>query len=139
INGQGVEALVFEGDKGIQERLGQHLRSLYQAEQQAIYGGMLRSTLAGQDEDFRMLNSLLNRVSTFKLLLQAQLMLFYPETMLDSDDVRAMLAGQSGLLDENLIRRFRSGNAAISEIHQAGMARLDRFQALWKQQPESVV
>jgi hypothetical protein len=139
ITGQGVEALEFEGDKSIQERLGQHLRTLYQAEQQAIYGGMLRSTLAAEDEDFRMLNSLLNRVSTFKMLLQAQLMLFYPETMLDSDDVRAMLAGQSGLLDENLIRRFRSNNAAISEIHQAGMARLDRFQSLWKQQPEAVV
>src|SRR5690606_20355462 len=93
ITGHGVEAIAFEGDKGIWERLGQHLRTLYQAEQQAIYGGMLRSTLNTAEEDFRMLNVLLNRVSTFKALLQAELMLFYPETMLDSDDIRAMLAG----------------------------------------------
>ncbi|HET6564968.1 MAG TPA: hypothetical protein VFG52_06100, partial [Xanthomonadales bacterium] len=139
ITGHGVEAIEFEGDKGIKQRLGQHLRSLYQAEQQAIYGGMLSSTLGSNDEDFRMLNSLLHRVSTYKSLLQAELMLFYPETMLDSDEIRAMLVGQSGLLDDSAIRRFRSNNAAISEIHQAGLARLDRFQALWKQQPEAVV
>lgn len=138
ITGHGVEAMAVEADKRIHEHLGHHLRSLYQDEQQAIYGGMLRSTVTAE-EDFRMLNALLNRVSTFKALLQAELMLFYPETMLDSDDIRAMLAGQSGLLDETIIRRFRSNNAAISEIHQAGLARLDRFQALWKQQPEAVV
>lgn len=138
LTGHGVETIGFDADKSIKERLGQHLRSLYQAEQQAIYGGMLRSTLA-DTEDFRMLNALLNRVSTYKTLLQAELVLFYPETMLDSDEIRAMLAGQSGLLDETIIRRFRSNNAAISEIHQAGLARLDRFQAMWKQQPEAVV
>jgi len=128
----------FKADESIHERLGHHLRSLYQDEQQAIYGGMLRSTLTAE-EDFRMLNALLNRVSTFKALLQAELTLFYPGTMLDSDEIRAMLAGQNGLLDETIIRRFRSNNTAISEIHQAGLARLDRFQALWKQQPEAVV
>jgi len=139
ITGHGVEPISFEADKGIHERLGQHLSSLYQAEQQAIYGGMLRSSLSNVEEDFRMLNSLLHRVTTFKDLLRAQLVLFYPETMLDSDEVRAMLEGQNGLLDEAIIRRFRSNNAAIKEIHEAGLSRLDRFQALWKQQPESVV
>ncbi|MDZ4731821.1 MAG: hypothetical protein SH820_17975 [Xanthomonadales bacterium] len=139
ITGHGVSPIEFEADKGIYDRLGQHLRTLYQAEQQAIYGGMLRSTQSDNIEDFRMLNALLNRVTTFKALLQAELVLFYPETMLDSDDIRAMLEGQGGLLDENIIRRFRASNAAISEIHQAGLTRLDRFQALWKQQPEAVV
>ncbi len=139
ITGHGVRPIAFEVDKGIYDRLGEHLRSLYQAEQQAIYGGMLRSTLSNRNDDFRMLNTLLHRVTTFKALLQAELVLFYPETMLDSDEIRAMLEGQNGLLDETIIRRFRSNNAAISEIHAAGLARLDRFQALWKQQPEAVV
>ncbi len=139
ITGHGVNAIEFDSDEGLFDRLGQHLRTLYQAEQQAIYGGMLRSTLSSSQEDFGMLNSLLNRVTTFKALLQAELVLFYPETMLDSDDIRAMLEGQGGLLDENIIRRFRSNNAAISEILQAGLTRLDRFQTLWKQQPEPVL
>lgn len=139
ITGQGVSPLVFEGDKGILDRLGQHLRSLYQTEQQAIYGGMLSSTLSRDDDEFRKLNTLLHRVTTYKSLLQAVLTLFYPETMLGSDEVRAMLEGQNGLLDEVIIRRFRSNDAAISAIHEAGLNRLDRFQALWTQQPESVV
>lgn len=139
ITGHGVSPIEFEPDRGIYDRLSQHMRTLYQSEQQAIYGGMLRSTQSPGFEDFRMLNTLLNRVTTFKALLQAELVLFYPETILDSDDIRAMLEGQGGLLDENIIRRFRSSNAAISEIHQAGLARLDRFHTLWKQQPDAVI
>jgi hypothetical protein len=139
ITGMGVRPIEFETDRTIYDRLGQHLHSLYQAEQQAIYGGMLRASQSSSDEDFRMLNALLDRVTTYKSLLQAILILFYPETILDSDEIRGMLAGQGGLLDEAIIRRFRSNNAAISEIHQAGLARVDRFHALWKQTPESVV
>jgi hypothetical protein len=139
ITGQDVQPISFDVDKGIFDRLDQHLHALYQAEQQAIYGGMLHSTLSSADEDFRMLNSLLHRVSTFKSLLQSELALFYPETMLGSDSIRALLEGQNGLLDESIIRRFRSNNAAISEIHNAGLARVDQFQTLWKEQPEVVV
>jgi hypothetical protein len=104
-----------------------------------MYGGMLRSSVTAEDEDFRMLNQLMNRVTTFKALLRAQLIVFYPESMLDSDAIRGMLEGQGGLLDETIIRRFRANNSAISEIRQAGLARLDRFQALWKQQPEAML
>jgi len=139
ITGHGVSPLALDGDTGIHDRLGQHLRSLYQAEQKAIYGGMLSSSMSARDDEFRMLNTLLHRVTTYKSLLQSVLTLFYPETMLDSDEVRAMLEGQNGLLDEVIIRRFRSNNAAISAIHEAGLTRLDRFQTLWKQQPEALV
>jgi len=139
ITGLGVRPIEFETDRTIYDRLGQHLNALYQDEQRAIYGGMLRSSPGPAEEDFRMLNVLLDRVTTFKALLQAKLILFYPETILDSDEIRGMLAGQGGLLDEAIIRRFRSSNAATSEIHLAGLARLDRFHALWKQTPESVV
>jgi hypothetical protein len=139
VTGQEVTPIDVEADKGMNDRLGQHLRSLYQAEQQAMYGGMLRSSVTAEDEDFRMLNQLMNRVTTYKALLRAQLIVFYPESMLDSDAIRGMLEGQGGLLDETIIRRFRANNSAISEIRQAGLARLDRFQALWKQQPEAML
>jgi hypothetical protein len=139
ITGQGVEPMEFADDNAVADRLGQHLRSLYQSEQQAIYSGMLRSGREAGDGDFRMLSVHLNRVSTFKALLRSELALFYPETLLDSDALRSLLEGQNGLLDEAIIRRSRANDVSMGEIHAAGLDRLDRFQALWKQQPESVV
>jgi hypothetical protein len=139
ITGHGVQPMEFAADVSIAGRLDQHLRSLYQSEQQTIYGGMLQSGRDAGEGDFRMLNTHLHRVSTYKALLKSELALFYPEMLLDSDALRSLLEGQNGLLDEAIIRRSRANNTSMSEIHVAGLARLDRFQALWKQQPAAVV
>ena len=34
------------------------------------------------------------------------------------------------------MRRFREANFAVSSISETGIARLERFQALWNRQPE---
>jgi hypothetical protein len=85
------------------------------------------------------LHDLLVEVTTYKTLLRALVILLYPQTMLDSDEIRAMLQGQIGLLDESVIRRFRSNNVPVGAIHDAGIERVQRFQAIWSRQPQAVV
>jgi hypothetical protein len=81
----------------------------------------------------------MNDVSMFKGLLRNQLLLFYPEVMLDSDDVRAAMEGQNGLLDDAVLRRLQENNIAISRIYDTGLERLQQLQSAWKRQPEAVV
>ena len=81
----------------------------------------------------------MNDLNMYKGLLRNELSLFYPEAMLDLDDVRASMEGQRGLLDETVLRRFQENNIAITQVHRTGIARLQRFQSVWKQQPEAVI
>jgi hypothetical protein len=39
-------------------------------------------------------------------------------------------------LDRQTLRRFREANIAVPSISETGIARLERFQALWSRQPE---
>lgn len=139
VTGIGVELLAFEPDPGLRDRLAAHLRTLYQAEQQAVYGALLRPPTRAAAANTVSLQDALAEVTSYKSLLRALLVLLYPETVLDSDEIRAMIEGQHSLLDETVVRRFRSGGVPAGEIHDAGIDRLQRFQGLWARQPEAVV
>jgi hypothetical protein len=139
VTGIGVKPLDFDPDRGLRDRLARHLRALYQAEQQAVYSGLLRPPPHSTSPSGIPLHDLLVEVTTYKTLLRALVILLYPQTMLDSDEIRAMLQGQIGLLDESVIRRFRSNNVPVGAIHDAGIARVQRFQAIWSRQPQAVV
>jgi len=139
VTGIGVTELEFTPDPSIGERLAQHLRALYQAEQQTIYANLLRLPTGNAAVASSPLSDLLNDLNMYKGLLRNELSLFYPEAMMDMDEVRASMEGQRGLLDETVLRRFRENNIAITQVHRTGMARLQRFQSVWKQQPEAVI
>ena len=139
VTGIGVQELLFDPDPAIRERLARHLRSLYTAEQRAIYSNLLRPQVRDPTLSNVPLYELMNLVTMYKGLLRNQLNLFYPEFMLDSDEIRAALEGQSGLLDEWVLRRFQENRVSIAEIHQLGLARLEQFQTAWKRQPENVI
>jgi hypothetical protein len=144
VTGIGITAIEFPEDPNIRDRLGQHLRALYQAEQRAMYSALLRPPLggpsaAGEGDIATPLFELMNNVTMYKSLLRNQLVLFYPEFMLDSDEIRAALEGQSGLLEESVLRRFQENGIAIGQIHDLSLDRLQQFQSTWKRQPEAVI
>jgi hypothetical protein len=80
----------------------------------------------------------LEELTTRKALLRSYMVLFYPQSMLDSGDIRGGLEGRGSLLDRVVLRRFREANVAVSSINERGVARLDRLQAEWSRQPETV-
>ncbi len=138
VTGLGVTEIETSPQAGIRDRLAQHLRLLYQAERQAVYSRMLRPASRAGSVGVP-LNDLMNDVTMYKSMVRSQMLLFYPEFMLDSEAIRAGLEGQQGLLDETLLRRFRDNNVAISRIHDSGLARWQQFLSTWKSQPEAVL
>jgi len=139
VTGIGVKELRFSPDTSIRDQLGQHLRALYQAEQQSIYSSLFKPSLGAASAPATSLFDLMNDVNMYKALLRNQLILFYPQVMLDSDEVRAAMEGQSGLLDETVLRRLQENNVAVAQVHDIGLHRLEQFQNVWKLQPEAVV
>ena len=66
------------------------------------------------------------------------MMLFYPRALNESDAFRTAVAGHRGLLDVQVLDRFQADNVPVSQVADIARDRLERFQALWRAQPESI-
>jgi hypothetical protein len=134
----GVTPFTFELDRGISDRVNQHLHALYQAEQSALYNALLRPRSRSGRSQPGSLFSLQEELTARKALLRSYMNLFYPRFMIDSDEIRGSLEGHGALLDTAVLRRFREGNTAVSSINESGISRLEKFQANWARQPDVV-
>jgi hypothetical protein len=141
VTGLDVTPHAYEADAGIADRVDQHLRALYQAEQSTLYNALLRPESQSGSPNGRVepgsLYELLEELTARKTLLRSYMLLAYPQFMLDSGDIRGGLEGRGSLLDRVVMRRFREANVAVSSINQRGVARLDLLQATWSRQPEA--
>lgn len=139
VTGLGVTPHDYPADETISGRVNQHLRRLYQAEQSMIYNALLRSQSRGTGgEAMESLLNLQEELTARKALVRAYLNLFYPDAVMDSDAIRGALEGYGSLLDTDTLMRFRESNVAVSSINEAGISRIERFQADWNRQPETV-
>jgi len=138
VTGLNVKAYEFPPDTSIQDRVNQHLQAMYQAGQARLYSEMFQPptnpAAAGEESLFERLQEL----DASKALLRSYMNLFYPQIMVDSSELRGLLEGQASLLDRSVLRRFRQANVAVSSINETGIARLERFHALWARQPDTV-
>jgi hypothetical protein len=138
ITGLGVTPYEFTPDPTLADRINQHLQSLYQAEQSALYTALLRPQSRGGRFDDDTLLELQEELTARKALIRSYINLFYPNKLIDSDGIRAALEGNDALLDTRILRRFRDSNLAVSSINELGISRLETFQAEWNRQPEVV-
>ena len=139
VTGLGVTALEIGEPPNIEESLAQHMRSLYQAEQQFIYNELLSPVRTSGNGPEQSLSGLLDEVTLFKALVRTQLILFYPSLMLHSDQIRGYLEGQSGLVDDAIMRQFQDSGIAVGQIQEIGLSRLQSFQTTWSRLPEAVL
>lgn len=138
VTGIGVSPLEFASTLDIKPRLNQHLQSLYQAEQAEIYQWiLLPNARNARGEDVSLFNEM-SRVSLAKALLHMQIMLFYPDSMIDSDAIRMAITGDAGLLERRTLRRFREDDVALSSVNRIARERLKHLQQAWSQQPVTV-
>jgi hypothetical protein len=136
VTGLDVTPYEYAPDPAIADRVTQHLRTLYQAEQVELYNALLRPQARGASGNGSALFERLEELTAQKSLVRSYMNLFYPQLMLDSGDIRGALEGRGSLLDRQTLRRFREANIAVPSISETGIARLERFQALWSRQPE---
>ena len=138
VTGIGVSSLEVPPEVNIATRLNQHLQSLYQAEQTEIYQRLLLPEIRNTQGDDVSLFDEMSRVSMIKSLIRMQIMLFYPQSLIDSDAVRMSVAGDKGLLENRILRRFRQDNVALTSISDIAHIRLDKLRTAWADQPETL-
>jgi hypothetical protein len=80
----------------------------------------------------------MSEVSTAKAMLRMQMLLFYPESLHNDDAIRMAIAGDSGLLEQRTLRRFREDNVPLISVSRISRERLDRFREVWSRQPAAV-
>ena len=138
VTGLGVTRFEFEPDETIMDRINQHLQALYQSEQVLLYRALLRPRARAGDGEFISLSEEINALTTSKALLDTQMNLFYPQTLLDSDEIRGSLEGSRSLIDGPGLRRFRDGSLPVESINDVGLSRFEDFRSQWSRQPEAV-
>jgi len=138
VTGIGVTPIEFTAIPDIKTRLNQHLQSLYQAEQAQIYQRILLPNFRNSQGDDVSLFDEMFSVSISKALIHMQMMLFYPESMFNSDSIRQAIAGDAGLLERRSLRRFREEGIALTSVNRVAAERLRDLQRAWAQQPVTV-
>jgi len=138
VTGIGVSALEMPPAPDITARLNQHLQSLYQAEQADIYQRVLLPTARNSEGDDVSLFDEMSQVSIAKSLIRMQMILFYPESLANSDNIRMAVAGDEGLLEGRTLRRFRVDNVPLTSVNGIAHERLDQLRKAWSGQPEAV-
>lgn len=138
VTGLGVTRLEFDVDESILNRIDQHLQALYQAEQAVLYRALLRPPGRGGVDESISLYEEMNAVTTAKALLRTQMNLFYPDFLVDSDEIRGSLEGSRSLVDGPVLKRFRDSNVPIESINEVGISRYEDFRVRWGRQADSV-
>jgi len=138
VTGLGVSPLEVPASQGIMTRLNQHLQSLYQAEQSEVYQRVLLPAVRNSQGDDVSLFTEVSQVSIAKALIRTQMMLFYPESIAGSDAIRTAIAGDAGLLDGRVLRRFREDNVALTSVNAIARERLNKLRKTWSAQPPAV-
>ena len=138
VTGIGVSVLEMPPTPEITTRLNQHLQSLYQAEQAEIYQRVLLPGARNSEGDDVSLFDEMSQVSIAKSLIRMHMILFYPESLSNSDAIRMAVAGDAGLLEGRTLRRFRVDNVPMTSVNGIAHERLDQLQKAWSGQAEAV-
>jgi len=136
--GAGVTPHDYPPDPALAERLNRQLKSLFDAEQATLYGALFTPPERTWRRRVESPHDRLAEVSAHKALIAAHVNLLYPQSMVDSDEIRGLLAGRGALIDERVLRQFRREGVPASEIDAGGTARLGRMVDEWNRVPESV-
>jgi hypothetical protein len=138
VTGIGVSKLEVAPVPEITTRLNQNLQSIYQAEQTEIYKRILLPNTRNSQGDDVSLYDEMAQVTITKALIRMQIMLFYPESMFNSDKIRMAIAGDAGLLESRTLHRFREDNVALISVNRIALERLNNLREAWWNQSETV-
>ncbi len=134
VTGLGVTQIEYRKDERISARINQHLKVLYQAEQAMLYSALLRRpSRNGADLSVSLYEQMID-VDTAKTLVRFHMSLFYPDLLMDSDEIRGFLEGTGALVDGAVLRRFKESNVPVESINDIAVLRLTEFNDQWIRQ-----
>ncbi len=138
VTGLGVTPIEYRKDERISARINQRLKVLYQAEQATLYSALLRRPARNSSDTSVSLYDPMKDLDTAKTLVRFHMSLFYPDFLLDSDEIRGFLEGNGALVDGPMLRRFRENNVPVESINDIALSRLKEFTSVWIHQSKPV-
>ena len=138
VTGLGVTPHEYDQDEGIKARINQQLKLLYKAEQTMLYSALLRRPSGNRVDPSISLYPQMTELDTAKMMVRFNMSLFYPDLLLDSDEIRGSLEGTSSLVDRPMLKRFGNSNVPVESINDIAGTRLAEFKTQWALQSISV-
>ena len=138
VTGIGVSPLELKAVPEIATRLDQHLQALYQSEQSDIYQRILLPNARNSEGKIVSLYNEMSEISIAKAMLRTQMMLFYPQSLINTDSIRKAVVGDAGLLEQRTLRRFKGDNVPLTSVSRIARERLFKLREEWSKLPENV-
>ena len=138
VTGIGVSPLELKAVPEIATRLDQHLQALYQSEQSDIYQRILLPNARNSEGKIVSLYNEMSEISIAKAMLRTQMMLFYPQSLINTDSIRKAVVGDAGLLEQRTLRRFKGDNVPLTSVSRIAGERLFKLREEWSKLPENV-
>jgi hypothetical protein len=138
VTGLRVTPIEYQEDEKISARINQRLKGLYQAEQAMLYSALLRRPSRTGIDSSVYLYDQMTEVDTAKTLVRFHMSLFYPDLLMDSDEIRGFLEGTGALVDRPVLGRFRESNVPVESINDIAVSRLAEFNDRWNHQPKAM-
>jgi hypothetical protein len=66
------------------------------------------------------------------------MMLFYPQSLINTDSIRKAVVGDAGLLEQRTLRRFKGDNVPLTSVSRIAGERLFKLREEWSKLPENV-
>ncbi len=80
----------------------------------------------------------MTEISIAKAMLRTQMMLFYPQSLINTDSIRKAVVGDAGLLEQRTLRRFKGDNVPLTSVSRIAGERLFKLREEWSKLPENV-
>lgn len=135
VTGRRVDRIEASDPGSMEVAVQAELADLVARRERQLVGPLINPPRAG---DVDPIVSAMSRVADTAALMRRVLELHYPRIIRQHAPVRAMLAGQSGLVTRDRVRLLRDNGVAASRMPQLGLERAQRLSNAWLELPESL-
>lgn len=133
VTGRGVERLEAVDGSELETQVQARLAALSGRRERQLSAPLINPTRADESDPLALAMA---RASDTAALLRRSLELHYPRIIRQHAPVRAMLAGEAGLITRDRVRMMRDNGVGVVRIPQLGLDRVDQLTRAWLALPE---
>lgn len=135
ITGDRVEQLELAGDHSLKVRVQAQLSALSTRRERQLAAPLINPVRAQETDPLALAMA---RVTDTTSMIKRTLELHYPRVIRHYDPVRALLAGESGLMTRDRVRSLRDAGIPMLQVPRVGLDRLEALRTEWEMLPAAM-
>jgi hypothetical protein len=135
VTGRRVERLEAVDGSALETEVQARLAALSARRERQLSAPLINPARAGESESLALAMA---RASDSAALIRRSLELHYPRIIRQHAAVRAMLAGEAGLVTRDRVRLMRESGVPVARMPQLGLDRVDQLTRAWLALPEAL-